>query len=37
MTTGTWNRLSRGTPVHTPEGTMGGIIRVYPTTIFIIR
>jgi pimeloyl-ACP methyl ester carboxylesterase len=26
MTTETWNRLSRGTPVHTPDGTMGGKI-----------
>lgn len=26
MTTETWNRLSRGTPVHTPDGTMGGRI-----------
>lgn len=26
MTTGTWNRLSRGRPVHTPDGTMGGRI-----------
>jgi len=26
MTTETWNRLSRGTPVHTPDGRMGGKI-----------
>lgn len=26
MTTGTWNRLSRGRPVQTPDGTMGGRI-----------
>lgn len=26
MTTDTWNRLSRRTPVHTPDGTMGGTI-----------
>ena len=26
MTTETWNRLNRGTPVNTPDGTMGGRI-----------
>jgi len=26
MTTDTWNKLTRGKPVHTPDGTMGGRI-----------
>ncbi|WAC05892.1 MAG: alpha/beta hydrolase [Methanoregula sp.] len=26
MTTDTWNKLTRGKPVHTPDGTMGGMI-----------
>lgn len=26
MTTETWNKLTRGDPVHTPDGTMGGRI-----------
>ena len=26
MTPGTWNRLSRGTPIQTPDGTMAGRI-----------
>lgn len=26
MTTGSWNKLTRGIPVHTPDGTMGGRI-----------
>jgi pimeloyl-ACP methyl ester carboxylesterase len=26
MTTDTWNKLTRGTPVHTPDGTMGSRI-----------
>ena len=26
MTTDTWNKLTRGEPVHTPDGTMGGMI-----------
>ncbi len=26
MTTGTWNRLTTGSPVQTPDGTMGGMI-----------
>ncbi len=26
MTTGTWNKLTRGPPVHSPDGTMGAMI-----------
>ena len=35
MTTGTWNKLTRGPPVHTPDGTMGG--RIWDLVVGALR